>query len=181
MGSAGFHSLKVMIVDPGSYSRSLLRDVLCSLGVNDLITADSCAHARSALLSRHRDVIFLADTAGDIAAFVRALRRDTGTRNITVPVFLIAAGIQQSDIARARDAGMNGIIVKPVSVATVERKLKAALEAPRDWVASMEFIGPDRRGRKERRVNRVSKRERRGPAEPGRVTPVTPRLPKPDA
>jgi DNA-binding response OmpR family regulator len=145
------------------------------------MTADSCAHARNALMSRHRDVIFLSDTSGDIAAFVRALRRDTGTRNITVPVFLVAAGVQQNDIARARDAGLNGIIIKPVSVATVERKLKAALESPRDWVASMGFIGPDRRGRKERRTNRVSKGERRKAAEPGRVTPVSPRLPKSDS
>jgi CheY-like chemotaxis protein len=176
---AGFDSLKVMVIDPAAYSRSLLRDVLTSLGVADIAGVDSCAQARSALTMRHRDVIFLSDTAGDIVSFVRALRRDTATRNITVPVFLVSAGIQQAEIGRARDAGLNGIIVKPVSAATVEKKLRLALAAPKDWVASMEFIGPDRRGKKERRKNRAATRERRKPPAPGAVVPVTPKMPKP--
>jgi CheY-like chemotaxis protein len=171
---AAFRGLKAMIVDPSTYSRSLLRDVLASLGIRDVLQMESCAEARGTLAMYKRDVVFLSDTAGDAAAFARALRRDTGTRNITVPVFLVADGVKQSALARARDAGLNGVIVKPVSASAVEKKL-LALKSPRDWVASQEFIGPDRRGKKERRKARAATRERRGTPKAGSVMKVTPK------
>jgi len=142
--------IQVMIVDPAGYSRKVLRDILILLGVQDIMQAANCDNVLNALQAHYRNVVFC-DEACDTSGFMKALRRDVKTQNITVPVFLISSGVQEEQIFVARDAGMNGVIVKPVSVATVERKLRIALGSPKDWVASKEFIGPDRRANRDRR------------------------------
>ena len=57
-------------------------------------------------------------------AFLRALRRDLTTRDVTVPVVLVSSGAGSSKMNAARDSGMNDVIVKPVSIGTIERKLR---------------------------------------------------------
>src|SRR5271156_1234686 len=134
-----FERIKALIVDHAGYSRDLLRGILTVLGVVDTFNSPNCTRALSALQAHHRDVVFCDERAGNCAEFMKALRRDVETRNITVPVFLISAGVQEEQILVARDAGMNGVIVKPVSVATVERKLCATLKRPKDFVATKAF------------------------------------------
>ena len=150
-----FRDIKAMIIDPRGYNRNLLRGILVSLGVHDIVNVSSTLQGLSALQTYYRDVVFCGDTAGNSVDFMKKLRRDVSTRNITVPVFLVSAGAHADQAFIARDAGMNGVIVKPVSVATVERKLQATLQTPRDFVATRTFIGPDRRTSREdrRRLN----------------------------
>jgi hypothetical protein len=45
----------------------------------------------------------------------------------------------------ARDLGFTSVLTRPISAATVMRKLKLALDAPRPFIASTDFFGPDRR------------------------------------
>jgi DNA-binding response OmpR family regulator len=128
----------------------------------------------------YRNVLFCDETAGDIAGFMKALRRDTKTKNIALPVFLVSAGVQEEQVAIARDAGMNGVVVKPLSVATVEKKLRLTLEEPKAWIATPNFIGPDRRIHREAgcaaRWRFFDRRVRSD--ELVRVFPVPPVLPK---
>jgi CheY-like chemotaxis protein len=140
-----FHRLKAMIVDPSSYNRSLLREILLSLGVLDCTSTLSCAQARSGLQKNHRDLIFLDEEAGDTVAFARALRRDANGRNSAIPIFLVSAGPHEEQIVLARDAGINGVIVRPLSAAAVERKLRLVLEPPKPWISTADYVGPDRR------------------------------------
>ncbi len=146
-----FRDITAMIIDPRGYSRDLLRGILVSLGVHDIVNLSNTLQGLSALQTYYRDVVFCHVTAGNSADFMKKLRRDVRTRNITVPVFLVSAGAHADQALIARDAGMNGVIVKPVSAATVERKLQATLQTPRDFVASRTFIGPDRRTSREDR------------------------------
>jgi len=179
-----YWKIKTLIVDPAGYSRDLLRGILIALGVVDTLNMPNCAKALSALQAHHRDVVFCDERAGNCAEFMKVLRRDVGTRNITVPVFLISAGVQEEQILVARDAGMNGVIVKPVSVATVKRKLSATLKTPKDFVTTKAFIGPDRRtGREDRRIagDRLGFEDRRVRTQPAEIFPVPPTLrPKDD-
>jgi DNA-binding response OmpR family regulator len=73
------------------------------------------------------------------------------TRDVTVPVVLVSAGADNSKIKAARDSGMNDVIVKPVSVGTIERKLRSLLHNPKPFVTAKEFVGPDRRSSREDR------------------------------
>jgi len=46
---------------------------------------------------------------------------------------------------RARDAGVNEFIAKPVSVKTVMSRLVAVIEHPRPYVRTQDYFGPCRR------------------------------------
>ena len=136
MAMMEFRDIKAMIIDPRGYKRDLLRGILASLRVHDIVNLSDTLQALSILQTQYRDVVFCGDTVGNSADFVKKLRRDVHTRNITVPVFLVSAGSHADQALVARDAGINGVIVKPVSVATVEHKLQATLQTPRGFVAS---------------------------------------------
>ena len=74
---------------------------------------------------------------------------------------------------------MNDVIVKPVSAGTVERKLRSLLLAPKAFVTTKEFVGPDRRHEDEGRCifgkRRPSLDRRRSSAEIS-VFSVLPRI-----
>src|SRR6185312_10481349 len=111
-------------------------------------------------------------------AFLKALRRDLETRDVTVPVVLISSGADYSKVTAARDAGMNDVIVKPVSMETIERKLLSLILAPKAFVTAKAFVGPDRRGSGDRRQfgERPAMTERRGSRPAGSVFAIAPRL-----
>jgi two-component system chemotaxis response regulator CheY len=175
-----FRNIKAMIVDPTGNSRRLLRGILFSLEVHDIEHTPNASQCLMALRKVQRDVVFYDEMAGVPADFMKTLRRDFDTRNILVPTFLVTAGVDEKQIVSARDAGINGVIVKPVSSATVERKLRATLQTPKDFVATKTFIGPDRRAREDRRLSgdRAGHTERRGQGRSSEamVIPVIPTI-----
>src|SRR3546814_20715250 len=54
-------------------------------------------------------------------------------------------------VAAARDAGVNEIVVKPVSMEALVLRLMHVLKAPRPFIRSTGFVGPDRRRLGQRR------------------------------
>jgi CheY-like chemotaxis protein len=161
---AEFQPIKTLIIDPAGYSRGLLRSILLSLGVSDVVNVNTFKMALDMLQLQHRDIIFCGEPVAEAIQFIATLRRDVTTRNIAVPAFLITSGVDEDQFAKGRDAGVNGFILKPVSMSQVEKKLRATLATPKDFVTSKSFIGPDRRvARRDRRVpdDRTGKNDRR--------------------
>jgi PleD family two-component response regulator len=118
---------KVLIVDPAHYAHPLLRTVLASLGITSISNVRTTEQALSALRAERFDVIFFGETGGDQSGFVKAVRCDGRGRNAFIPVVLVTGGLQQTQITEARIAGMHDVIMKPMSVGTIERKLRALL------------------------------------------------------
>jgi two-component system chemotaxis response regulator CheY len=81
----------------------------------------------------------------DGAEFAVAARRAPGISNPMIPIFLVCASPRRKDVVTARDVGVTDVIVRPFSAATIERKLRAALDAPRPFIKAGNFFGPDRR------------------------------------
>ena len=155
---SGLQSVKVLIVDPAGYSRRLLYGIFPLLEIRDIRSADRADLAMAELQSHHRDVVFCDEETRDMPVFMKSLR---GGRYGATPVFLVAAAITQDQILAARDCGVTGVILKPVSAETLERKLRAALAISREGeerrveerrreTIAIDF--PDRRSRPDRRV-----------------------------
>ena len=74
----------------------------------------------------------------------RALRR----KNLPVrraPVIALGHSGQMREIERARDAGVNAFILRPVAPATLFSRLEETTARPRPYVETESFAGPDRR------------------------------------
>lgn len=139
-----FKDICALIVDPTGHSRALLRGVLVSLGVRRISALKDTEQALQYMEEERFDVVFC-DEKIDVIAFLKRLRRDVRTLDVTVPVILILAGANRQQIQTIRDAGVNDVIVKPVSPKTVEQKLQSLILTPKPFVAVESFVGPDRR------------------------------------
>ena len=177
-----FKDIRTLIIDPAGHSKALLKSLLTTLEVARVVAV---ANTDEALLSLRREdfsVVFCDELVGplDPLVFLKTLRRDLTTRDVTVPVVLISAGADYSKIVAARDAGMNDVMAKPVSAETVERKLRSLLLAPRSFVTAKAFVGPDRRRSGEDRrpfgERRPGGEDRRGKSADGSVFAIGPRL-----
>ena len=76
---------------------------------------------------------------------VRTIRAGPDDQKAMLPIILMTAYGDQPRLLAARDAGVNEILLKPFDAERLHRKLMAVIEAPRAFVRSPVYIGPDRR------------------------------------
>ena len=174
--------IRTIIIDEKGHASSLIRSLLVRLGVQRIAALHSTDDALKLMREETFDVVFCDEYSAPLnpVAFVKAVRRDLTTRDVTIPVVLISAGASRKQIELARDAGLNDIIAKPVSVDTIERKLRQLTCEPQAFVTAKTFLGPDRRRSDERRgEQRHDGSERRGTKNDGNVFRRPPRI-KPD-
>ena len=77
-----------------------------------------------------------------------------------LPIFLICSSPVRRQVESARDDGVTDVLVRPVSAATIIRKLRIATLAPRPFILADDFFGPDRRGRGRRPFAGLERRKR---------------------
>jgi DNA-binding response OmpR family regulator len=78
---------------------------------------------------------------------VRLIRRRTLDWDYKMPIVLLSSGFSQSQLMAVRDAGVNEILLKPITIATVMDRLSRVILKPRPFVVSERFVGPCRRRR----------------------------------
>jgi PleD family two-component response regulator len=144
-----FKDLRVLIVGGSAHAMQVLRTVLNIVGVTDLEFAPTSIMALQQLRTRYFDAVFCDQTAAEVdgMAFPLAARRTPGLMNPMLPLFLTSSGPRRRDVEMARDEGVTDVLVRPVSAATIRRKLLLAIARPRPFIASGEFFGPDRRAK----------------------------------
>jgi DNA-binding response OmpR family regulator len=148
-----FKDILPLLIDPDLQSKALLRKLLTAFGVERIMTAQATDDALMMLRREKFHIVFLDEMAGPLKPlhFLKMLRRDQQSVDVTVPVVLITPQIDAAKVKAARDAGMNDVISKPVNLPAVERQLRAALAPARPFIAAKNFVGPDRRHTREDR------------------------------
>lgn len=138
---------RMLIVGGRPHAVQLLRQIFDILGVRRVMAASQMATAIEALRTQSFAAVFCDDQIadGDADNFAHAARRTPGVLDPMIPIFLVCAGPRRRDIELARDTGFTDVLTRPMSAATVRRKLKTALGHPRPFIAVGDFFGPDRR------------------------------------
>ena len=143
-----FSELQVLIVGGKPHAVATLRTVFGIVGLNRVIAVTGAARAIEVLRDQAMDAVFCdehADTVDDVP-FPLAARRAEGVLNPMLPIFLVCSSPLRRQVESARDDGITDVIVRPISAATVSRKLRGAMLAPRPFILASGFFGPDRRG-----------------------------------
>ncbi len=161
-----FHASTVLVLEENRGTRQALRDVLLGMGFAAVYQA---ADGRTGLMevAAHEPSLILVDyrlPKLDGLSFTEQLRRDGSLGNNGVPVILMAHSVDAELVVAARDAGVTEIVMKPISIQVLVRRLLHILSKARPLVRGGGYIGPDRRRKGERRA-----KERRGETE---VTPT---------
>lgn len=136
----------VIVVDPSSFLRRLVADVLRHAGGDNVHTFGDVEAGLSAAVTYARPIIISdwSDKSSPGPILTRALRR----KNLPVrraPIIALGNSGQMREVERARDAGVNAFILRPVSPAALFARLDDSMRNPRPYVETETFAGPDRR------------------------------------
>ena len=139
---------RVLIVGAKGHAGSTLRTVLAAAGVSRIVLMDEPRRAMDLLCSERFAAIFVEGGAElDGVSFAQAARRNPSLLNPMIPIFAVYGGARRRDVELSRDDGITDVICRPMSPKTVGDKLRAALAAPRPFIAAPDFFGPDRRAK----------------------------------
>ena len=144
-----FSAHRVLLVGAKTHAVQLLRSVLGIAGVGKIIHVQASHQALDLLGQEHFNAVFCdhkVSQAGE-KSFVRAVRRQEAMLNPMVPIFMLQERARRRDVEKARDAGATDMLTLPISAKTLLSKLFAATHAPRPFIVSPEFFGPDRRAK----------------------------------
>jgi CheY-like chemotaxis protein len=147
-----FRRASILVAEGDRALRRTLRDVLLGMGFPTIYVSGTQADTLRQIGEREPSVILLDNDlpGGSGLALTRRLRQQGGTYSQT-PIVLMTHSPELALITAARDAGVNEIVIKPVSMEALILRLMHVLKAPRRFIRAERFVGPDRRRLGERR------------------------------
>lgn len=168
-----FAALSIVVGHKDPKASAGARTVLHSLGCCKVVLARTGEELISSVRRGHGDLAVvdwdLRDAPG--AEAVRSLRRRHTLPGRDLPVILLAPSGQDAAAAVARDAGANEVVRKPVTARELLAAIFTVIEAPRPFVVTEGYVGPDRRIKRKMGL-RVPGDTPAPPRPPGAATPV---------
>jgi two-component system chemotaxis response regulator CheY len=149
MAAAELSETAVLVVDDNKAERALIVRALHALGVANLREAATRKEAISHLGRFKADVVLFDFTTDESEGviFSRWVRTAPESANPFVPLIMIMAKPSVQEVKDALDAGINEILIKPISLKAMGDRIRAVLENPREFIRSDAYVGPDRRRR----------------------------------
>lgn len=162
---------KVLAIDDAVHALDLLTGVLSGFRVGTVKAATEAGMARELIENEPFDLIILDNElseAEDGIALTQSMRQATGKPNHTTPVILLSANTPIEKVWRARDAGVNLVVRKPIVPAVLLARIEWLARQRREFVVAPTYVGPDRRfkngrlpeGVEERRADQLALTER---------------------
>ncbi|MGB0748744.1 MAG: response regulator [Magnetospiraceae bacterium] len=149
-----FDRIGVVLIDPNNAFRRALRAGLNRMGfdqIREYRTLDEFAKSLSTSLP---DLLLLnADEAElDVFEIVRAIRYHHRGENPFVPIICLTSDPTERRVLEAANSGTDHLLVKPISPAAIESRVRHMLDSRRLFVVTADYIGPDRRqGQRQKR------------------------------
>jgi len=149
MPAQAFETMKVLIVEDNLHMRALLRGLLSTIGVREILEASNGSVALDLLQGRKCDLILsdLAMKPIDGLDFTREVRSSRHSANPFVPIIMISGHTERSHVQAARDAGVTEFVAKPITAKSLFARIAEIIERPRPFVRCENYFGPDRRRR----------------------------------
>jgi CheY-like chemotaxis protein len=179
--------IDVLLVDDSVASLNLLTQVLLGFGIKNLTRADDAKAAQALLRERSFDLIIGATNMAGIDGYelVKWLRRGAMEANRYLPVILVSGHTPPSQVFKARDAGANFTVAKPITPKILLERILWAAKEDRQFIECDSYLGPDRRFKNDGPPAGAKGRRREDPPEalrpPGAqaLEPVDPEKVKP--
>src|ERR1700677_1152153 len=136
MSGAVFEHLKILIVEDNQHMRSLLRSLLNSVGIREIVEASNGTSALESLRERKCDLILsdLAMKPMDGLEFSRKVRTAANSPNPFVPIIMMTGHTEKHLVVAARDAGITEFLVKPITAQSLFSRIAEIVDRPRPFV-----------------------------------------------
>src|SRR5665213_3271224 len=136
MSGYRFDRLKILVIDDNQHMRKLVVTILQAFGAIQIYEAADGQQAWAMLRDANPDVIFLDWVMEGMNGleFTKMVRTSAASPNPFVPIVMLTGHTSVEHVRRARDAGVNEFLAKPVSVKALLTRLTAVIERPRPFV-----------------------------------------------
>lgn len=143
-----FEKLSVLVVEDSPPMLEVVVNALKLLGVGRVHQARNGEDGYQVFTKERPDIVItdweMEPTDGlELVEWIRSA--NSPRRN--VPVIMMTGYAASVRVAAARDRGVTEFLVKPFTANELGRRLAYVIDAPRDFVETGEFFGPDRRRR----------------------------------
>ncbi|WP_300289242.1 response regulator [Brevundimonas sp.] len=134
------------MVDDNAHVRLILMSVLASVGLNKIRQACDGTEALEILRTRTFDFAIVDYSMAPMNGleFTRFLR-NPGSVSPHLPIIMVTGHSEQEHVFKARDAGVNEFLVKPIVPAAVLKRVEMLVFHPRPFISGDTYFGPDRR------------------------------------
>lgn len=141
-----FAGTDVLVMEPNSFMRGLVRNILSELGVRRIRETNSAKDALSSFKAQTADLV-LTHWADDMDSLwlVKSLRSCRDSPFPYVPIVAMSGQTEIHAVCEARDQGIDWFLAKPLSAQALEAHMKAAVHRRRPFVTENAYFGPDRR------------------------------------
>lgn len=142
-----FSKLRFLVSDENPHMRRILRTLLHSFGAREVSEAEDGATALEIFRTTLPDIIITdyATPIFDGIELTQIIRQPDAKANPFVPIIMLTADSEKRRVVTARDAGVTEFMVKPISAKLLHQRIMAVVLAPRPFVKTKTFFGPDRR------------------------------------
>ena len=143
-------NISILLVEPNSFMRTMVRNVLNVFGARRVVEASDGADAFKIMNTFVPDIVLTEWSMEPVDGldFVRLLRTGSDSPNPYVPVIMMTAHTARHRVIEARDTGITEFVVKPLSPRTLLTRMTEVIERPRSFVRTTVYFGPDRRRRR---------------------------------
>ncbi|MFA7262458.1 MAG: response regulator [Caulobacter sp.] len=145
-----FSAVSIFAVDDNDQALGLLEEILRGFRAGNTTVCASALAAQDLLAATRFDLLIIdADMPEeDGITLTQRIRSRPDQPNFTSPVVLASSHTPLERIRRARDAGVNVFIKKPIIPAVLLERLSWLARNTRPFVSAPAYCGPDRRFRK---------------------------------
>jgi len=145
--SYNLQNIQVLLVEDNQPMMNLIKGVLLSFGVGNVITALDGEEGFKEFCLFNPDLV-ITDwmmAPRDGLYLSRKIRTDPKSPNKYVPIILMTGFSEKQRVISARDEGVTEFLVKPFNTRDLYRRMYKIIEAPRQYISSAGYFGPDRR------------------------------------
>ena len=158
--------VQIMILDSSERAANLIKNLLSNFGFSNVVIANDGYQGVQILRKLNIDLIFtdcdlkvyrnaasFSDDTQELMEvvqisgvdFVRRLRHAPSSPNPYIPIVMLVDQIKPADIFKARDAGVDEIMVKPLNAATFCEHIINIIDSQRIFITAEAYKGPCRR------------------------------------
>ncbi|HEY8572966.1 response regulator [Phenylobacterium sp.] len=145
-------AIRLLIIDDNRNAAEIVRSILSSVGATQMEMAATAEQAYAKLQAEPYDLIIVDQNLGkgdEGIALVKRVRTDPNSINPYLPILMLTGYTEQRRVQAARDAGVTEFLSKPFTIVGLLRRMEALIHAPRPFVKSLDYFGPDRRRRQD--------------------------------
>ncbi|MCW9034257.1 MAG: response regulator [Alphaproteobacteria bacterium] len=147
MFSVDLKDLTVLLVEDDVHFRELLKTILTTLDIENIVEAENGYEAIEMLDKHQIDIAFMDWKMSGLNGIecVQKIRSEPSLSDKFIPIIMITGHQSDELIAEARDVGVNEVLIKPISARSLLSCFVRVMERQNVFVDTDNYFGPDRR------------------------------------